>query len=150
MKIKSTIWLLSMLLLACNKQNKDDSESIDTTAVNDTVQITKSIAPEEEMVTASSNERFRQVTVEKVGENKFRLQGQAQVWEANISWVIEDGHNELKSGFTTADAGAPEWGNFDFTIEIEKKDNYSTLILILFEESAEDGSRKHELPIPLK
>jgi len=150
MKIKSTIWLLSLLLLACNKQNKDDSESIDTTAVNDTVQITKSIAPEEEMVTASSNERFRQVTVEKVGENKFRLQGQAQVWEANISWVIEDGHNELKSGFTTTDAGAPEWGNFDFTIDIEKKDNYSTLILILFEESAEDGSRKHELPIPLK
>ncbi|TDE05498.1 Gmad2 immunoglobulin-like domain-containing protein [Flavobacterium hiemivividum] len=149
MKIKSTIWLLSLLLLACNKQNKDDSESIDTTIVNDTVQITKSIAPEEEMVTASSNERFRQVTVEKVGENKFRLQGQAQVWEANISWVIEDGHNELKSGFTTTDAGAPEWGNFDFTIDIEKKDNYSTLILILFEESAEDGSRKHELPIPL-
>jgi hypothetical protein len=35
--------------------------------------------------------------------------------------VIEDGHNELKTGFTTTDAGAPEWGNFDFTIDIEKK-----------------------------
>jgi hypothetical protein len=23
--------------------------------------------------------------------------------------VIEDGHNELKTGFTTTDAGAPEW-----------------------------------------
>lgn len=150
MKIKSIIWLLSLLLLACNKQNKDDSESIDTSTVNDTVEITKPITPEEQMVTASSNERFRQVTVEKVGKNKFRVQGQAQVWEANISWVVEDGHNELKSGFTTTDAGAPEWGNFDFTIDIEKKDDYSTLILILFEESAEDGSRKNELQIPLK
>jgi hypothetical protein len=150
MKIKSTICLLSLLLLACNKQNKDDSESIDTSTVNDTVQITKSITPEEQMDTANSNERFRQVTVEKVGENKFRVQGQAQVWEANINWVIEDGHNELKNGFTTTDAAAPEWGNFDFTVDIEKKHNYSTLTIILFEESAEDGSRKHELSLPLK
>jgi hypothetical protein len=49
---------------------------------------------------------------------------------------IEDGHNELKTGFTTTDAGAPEWGNFDFTIDIEKKEESSTLTLILFEESA--------------
>jgi hypothetical protein len=42
----------------------------------------------------------------------------------------------LKTGFTTTDAGAPEWGNFDFTIDIEKKEESSTLTLILFEESA--------------
>jgi hypothetical protein len=54
----------------------------------------------------------------------------------------------LKTGFTTTDAGAPEWGNFDFTIDIEKRES-STLTLILFEESAKDGSRNYELP-PLK
>jgi hypothetical protein len=40
-------------------------------------------------------------------------------------------------------------GNFDFTIDIEKKEESSTLTLILFEER-KDGSRNYELPIPLK
>lgn len=97
-----------------------------------------------------SNERFKDVTVEQVGSDKFVVEGKAQVFEANISWVVEDGHNELKEGFHTADAGAPAWGNFRFEIEVDKQRPNSTLTLILFESSAKDGSRQHELPILLK
>ena len=150
MKIKSIILLLAVLVIACNKKNSDDTNSNESSTSIDTVQIAKPIEPQKQVAIAFSNEHFRQVTVEKVDGNKFHIKGQAQVWEANISWVVEDGHNELKSGFTTTDTGAPEWGNFDFTIDVEKKKEYSTLSLILFEESAKDGSRTNELLIPLK
>ena len=96
-----------------------------------------------------SNERFRNVTVEKVNGNKFRVKGEAQIFEASFSWTVEDGHNELKNGDEMTDAGAPEWGKFDFTVEVAKSDENTTLTLILFELSAKDGSRQHELPIAL-
>ncbi|MDZ4747822.1 MAG: Gmad2 immunoglobulin-like domain-containing protein [Saprospiraceae bacterium] len=148
--MKSSIWLLILLVFACKKQNSDDIKSGDTLLSSDTAQIAKSIEPQKQIAKEFSNERFRQVTLEKVDEHKFRVQGQAQIFEASFNWVVEDGHNELKTGFSMTDAGAPEWGKFDFTIDVEKKDAYSTLILILFEVSAEDGSRKYELPIPLQ
>ena len=96
-----------------------------------------------------SNARFREVTVEKIAENKFRVKGEAQIFEANFSWMVEDGHNELKSGFEQTDAGAPAWGKFDFTFEVSKSDKNTSLTLVLFETSAEDGSPQHQLPIPL-
>ncbi len=96
-----------------------------------------------------ANERFRNVSVTHLGDHEFRISGQAQIFEASFNYVIEDGHNELAKGFSTTDAGAPEWGNFSFTVKAEKETENSTLHLILFESSAKDGSRTHELPIPL-
>ena len=84
-----------------------------------------------------------------ITQNKFEVNGKAQVFEAAFSWVVEDGHNELKTGHEMTDAGAPAWGNFKFAVDAEKKDEYSTLTLILFEVSAKDGSRQYELAIPL-
>jgi hypothetical protein len=78
------------------------------------------------------------------------VQGQAQVFEASFSWVIEDGHNELKTGHQMTDAGAPAFGNFRFTIDLPEKRPEATLHLILFESSPKDGSRQHELIIPLQ
>lgn len=146
MKMKYTIWIITLLFFACNNPKNTDSKSDETFVDNDTVQISEPVEPEKEF----ANERFRQVTIEKKEGNKYRVQGQAQVFEANFSWVVEDGHNELKNGSAMTDAGAPEWGKFDFTIEVEKTNEYSTLHIILFEVSAKDGSRKYELPIPLK
>jgi hypothetical protein len=96
-----------------------------------------------------SNARFREVTVQKVGENRYLIEGEAQIFEANFGWVVEDGHQELEKGFEMTDAGAPEWGRFSFTVEAEKVRPNSTLTLVLFESSAKDGSRQHELPISL-
>ena len=96
-----------------------------------------------------ANARFKEVRVEQTGEHRFRITGQGQIFEASFSWVVEDGHEELKQGFQMTDAGAPAWGNFDFTLEVSKKRPNSTLLLILFESSAKDGSRQHELPVVL-
>ena len=96
-----------------------------------------------------ANQRFKEVTIEKLGAGKFRISGKGQIFEASFGWVVEDGHNELKKGHEMTDAGAPEWGNFKFTIDIEKERPNSKLHIILFETSAKDGSRQHELPIPL-
>ena len=96
------------------------------------------------------NERFRDVKVEKTGEGNYRITGKAQVFEATFSWVVEDGHNELASGFDMTDAGAPEFGNFDFTVNVTKQRENSTLHLVLFESSPEDGRRTYELPVLLE
>lgn len=143
------IILFSILALSsCSKQNKNVGET-DEFKTSDTLQAP--VAAQEDTVTLPkySNERFREVTVQKVGDEKFRVKGQGQIFEASFSWIVEDGHNELIKGVETTDAGAPEWGKFDFTVEVAKKETNSTLILMLFELSARDGSRQHELPIPL-
>lgn len=145
------IFLLLFGLIACNS-SETQSES-DTTDTTDTeVPMTDIDSIEENGIPSEiyTNERFKEVTVEKQGENSYTIRGQAQVFEANINWVIEDGHEELLSGFQTASTGAPEWGNFEFTVEVKKVRENSTLNLILFEENAEDGGRRYELPIVLQ
>lgn len=87
---------------------------------------------------------FRNIKVTKTGENKYHVTGQARVFEANVSYVVEDGHTELLKGFTMADMGGPEWGNFTFDLEVKKAKLNSTLTLIIFESSPKDGSRQHE------
>jgi hypothetical protein len=77
------------------------------------------------------------------------VKGKGQIFEAAFSWVVEDGHNEIKKGHQMTDAGAPEWGNFNFVVEVVKQRSNATLHLIIFEISAKDGSRQYELPIKL-
>lgn len=149
MRLKHTLILLLLSLFACNKIKFEQTETSDDAISTDTIVVEKPI----ESSTALKkykNERFRNVTLKKLGDNKFRVQGQAQVFEANINWSVEDGHKEIKKGFTTATIGAPEWGTFDFTIEVEKERESSTLQLVLFEMSMKDGSRQHELAIVLE
>ncbi len=150
MKMKYTIWIITLLFFACKETKSSDTKSDENFVANDTIQTSEPVEPEKEVVNEFANERFRQVTIEKKEEDKYRVQGHAQVFEASINWVVEDGHNELKNGFATTDAGAPKWGKFDFTVEVKKTNEYSTLHIILFEVSAKNGSRQYELPIPLK
>lgn len=96
-----------------------------------------------------ANDIFKKVTVRKTGPDTFEVKGQAQVFEAVVSYVVEDGHNELAQGSIQASAGAPAWGDFSQTIQVKKAQPNSTLMLILFETSAKDGSRRMELIIPL-
>ena len=141
------IMFLIILFVSCNKESKTIPKIKDQLPDKDTV--TTSL-PDTITEKKYSNERFRAVTVEKIAENKFRVKGEAQIFEANFSWIVEDGHSQLKSGFEQTDAGAPAWGKFDFSFEVSKSNKNSTLTLILFETSAEDGSPQHQLPIPLQ
>jgi hypothetical protein len=97
-----------------------------------------------------ANQRFRKVQVKKLNDDTYQVTGQGQIFEASFGWVVEDGHEELKQGHEMTSMGAPEWGDFSFTIQVSPKRRNSVMHLILFETSAMDGSRQHELPIPLK
>lgn len=136
-----------LILVGCNtnKQTTPESADKDSVVQKDTPVNNSPVASPK----IYSNQRFREVTVEKTGDHSFLIKGQGQIFEASFGWVIEDGHNELKQGFSTTDMGAPEWGNFSFTVDAEKKNPNSTLHIVLFETSAKDGSRQHELPLLL-
>jgi len=97
-----------------------------------------------------SNKRFRNVTVTLNSSGDYVVQGEGQIFEANFNWMIVDNEKELKKGYAMTDAGAPEWGSFRFTVRSVNKINpEKKLQLILYESSAKDGSRQHELEIPL-
>jgi hypothetical protein len=96
------------------------------------------------------NDRFRNVTVSKQGKGTYAIEGQAQIFEANFGWLVNKGEEEVLSGFESTDAGAPSWGNFTFTLEIEQKHLSSPLVLVLYESSARDGSRQHQLNLALQ
>lgn len=147
--MKKIILLLIILFTACNKKEEIAVEPQEIVKTSDTVQLKKKPASSNIAVKKYSNERFRNVTVEKVNGDTFRVKGEGQIFEASFNWVVEDGHDELKEGHETTDAGAPAWGKFDFTLDVAKNRENSTLTLILFETSAEDGSRQHQLPITL-
>lgn len=132
------------LFVACN-----NDEPIKTSGKIETLKAKADTVPEAVLLKTYSNKRFRNVTVVRTGQDTFIVSGQGQIFEANFNWIVEDGHEELAKGFEMTDAGAPEWGNFKFTINVQKKKGNSTLTLVLFESSAKDGSRQYELPVTL-
>ena len=146
--MKQLIFLLFILITSCNKKEKTTQETQKPVKMSDTVQLKKTVSSNTSLK-HYSNERFRNVTIEKVSGDKFRVKGEGQIFEASFNWIVEDGHDELKKGYEMTDAGAPEWGKFDFKVDVATNSKNSTLIIILFEISAKDGSRQHELPIVL-
>lgn len=155
MKIIFVLFLLIFSSCAdeAKKEKKEpiQAQSIDTVLKNiDTFKLTHTPAPIVEEPNQLSNDRFRNVVVIKKGDNEFLVVGKARVFEASFNWVIEDGHQEIDSGYSTTDAGAPEWGNFRFTLKPKKNEPNTVRHLILYEASAKDGSRQSELPILLK
>jgi len=146
--------LIIVSLLACNN-NVEKTKPAEVPNINeqrvDSIDRGNDVeSADTSNVKSYSNARFRNVTVEKTDVNTYTIKGEAQIFEANFGWIIEDGHNELKKGFEMTDAGAPEWGKFKFSVTAEKQRPNSTLMLVLFETSAKDGSRQHELGIVLE
>ena len=84
----------------------------------------------------------------EVGKS-FKVTGEARVFEAAFSYSFEDGHNVLAEGNVMADMGAPEWGKFEFTVNIDRATN-PTGLLFIYEISAKDGKPVNQLVIPFK
>lgn len=82
-------------------------------------------------------------------KNQIIVRGLARTYEGTVLYEFEDGYYILAEGFTTASEGAPGWGEFEIIIELDTVANYSGRV-ILFEESAKDGSRINELQIPVE
>lgn len=96
------------------------------------------------------NEAFRifEPTPNAEVKDKIVVRGLARVFEGTIQYEFEDGHFVFDKGFTTASEGAPGWGEFEIVIDLDKIPSGSARV-ILYEESAKDGSRLHELQIPV-
>ena len=144
-----TFLLSVIMLVACNNNQSTSSTSTADTRPLDTTEMDKEAKQDSLLPESYSNQRFKNVTVKRIDNDSFFIRGQGQIFEANFSWIVEDGHEELKKGFQMTDAGAPEWGNFAFGFKVIKENPNSTLTLILFESSPKDGSRQYELPIVL-
>ena len=82
-------------------------------------------------------------------QDRIVVRGLARVFEATVQYEFEDGHYVLDKGFTTASEGAPGWGEFEFTINLDEKTFIGLGKVVIYEESAKDGSRLHELHIPV-
>ncbi len=156
--MKVNILILTLVLYACTSNADKSNEKLensnkvklDTLSANNKPRVIEDTLQKGALgQKVYANERFKEVTVEQIGTHQFRIKGKGQIFEASFNWVVEDGHEELKNGFAMTDAGAPEWGNFNFVVDVEKKRPNSKLHLILFETSAKDGSRQYELPILL-
>jgi len=101
--MRHILFCLALLSASCN--NTDNQE---TTTKTDTVKVAPvaadtGVKPDIKMVEPPAkkiyaNARFKDVTVERTADHQFLIKGKAQVFEANISWVVEDGHDELKKG----------------------------------------------------
>ena len=148
--MKYLLLITALVLVSCNRERKETitpgGEVIPDSIIETKPEV---ILEEPPKIKTYSNERFKDVYVMGSPNGKYTVTGKAQVFEASFGWVVEDGHQELRSGHEMTNAGAPEWGNFRFEITVEKAQPNSVLHLILFESSAKDGSRQHELPIRL-
>ena len=82
-------------------------------------------------------------------KNQLVVRGLARVFEGTIQYEFEDGNFILEKGFTTADKGGPEWGEFEITIDLSTATD-GLYRIVLYEESAKDGSTLHELIIPVQ
>ncbi len=108
------------------------------------VEITNGIQPQQ-------NEAFRSIIVS--GSNgTYTIAGEARVYEATVKYEVEDGHIIFDENFVTASAGGPEWGIFKIDVQIpqESLPSFGTISIILYSESAKDGSRLHELAVPIE
>lgn len=145
------IIIATLLTVSCANVNNKPADATDTIEHQTKTDETSQPAADSSMKGSQvyANQRFRNVTIQKQPGNSYLVSGEGRIFEASFNWIIEDGHRELDSGYTTTDMGAPEWGKFSFTIKAPEHSPNSTLHLVLFEISAKDGSRTHELPIPL-
>ncbi|WP_168121176.1 Gmad2 immunoglobulin-like domain-containing protein [Paenibacillus sp. HB172176] len=100
---------------------------------------------------AFCNEAYCNVTISGSG-GQYLVTGEGRVFEGVVNYAVSDGSNYLLEGIKQLDEGAPEWS--DFTIAVAIPANQlpanGTLTLELFEESANDGSRIHELIVPME
>jgi germination protein M len=83
-------------------------------------------------------------------ESGFEVSGTANTFEATFNYELKDASGKvLRKNFVTATSGSGTRGTFEFTVRYEV-DKPQAGRLVVFELSAEDGSRIHESEIPLR
>jgi hypothetical protein len=84
----------------------------------------------------------------QIVDSTFTLEGSANVFEANVSYRIRSNGDILAEGFSTATCGTGCRGDFAKVIDVfvERR---TTVMLEVFESSAEDGSPLHMVRVPI-
>lgn len=99
-----------------------------------------------------SNEAFQNVVVE--GERgHYRVTGLARVFEGSFMYAVSDGHNYLlEEAAMIKEGDSTQFSPFELEINIPEENlpENGTLTLELFVYSAKDGTREHDLIIPLE
>ncbi|MBC7959120.1 MAG: Gmad2 immunoglobulin-like domain-containing protein [Vallitaleaceae bacterium] len=132
-----------------NNQSSEAETSSDLIEENEETQTTQAVNETVAGEAILENEAFRiYEPVEMVNES-IVIRGLASVYEGTVSYEFTDGKAILDKGFTTATEGAPGWGEFEIIIELKDLD-VSTGTIVIFQESAEDGSRLNELSIAVE
>ena len=81
----------------------------------------------------------------------IRAQGTANTFEATFQYEVLDPDGEVVAeNFVTATSGTGTRGTFDFTTADFEAPSEGDVTLVVFEHSAEDGSRMNEVEIPLR
>ena len=76
--------------------------------------------------------------------------GTANTFEANFQYeVVDEDGDVVAENFVTATSGTGTRGTFDFTTADFDEPSEGDVSLVVFEHSAEDGSRMNEVEIPL-
>ena len=80
--MKWTFLLSAILLFACNKKENQRSTIVNDTLITipEITTVIKDEKPEIHLPKQYSNERFKEVTVERIDENKFRIRGKGQIF----------------------------------------------------------------------
>jgi hypothetical protein len=142
-----TFFIILIVFASCKQKESNVAEINADTIKSNSTHFKKNMP--DDIPDTYSNERFRKVMVTKMEKDSFLVTGEGQIFESSFNWEVEDGHNILLKGYATTDAGAPDWGKLNFTVGVKKERPNSVLHLILYEASAKDGSRQHELLIKL-
>ncbi|WP_329955829.1 LysM peptidoglycan-binding domain-containing protein [Calidifontibacillus erzurumensis] len=83
--------------------------------------------------------------------NRQRIVGQARVFEANVLHQVRDANGVVVSNerFTTADIGAPAYGNFSSIVPFDRNPTTRTGELWVYSRSAKDGSIQDLVSVPI-
>lgn len=80
----------------------------------------------------------------------FLVQGMARVFEANVQFALKNAQGqEIARGFTTASAGAPEWGAYSAAISYRLTETKQNGVIEVFSQSPRDGSVINLVRVPV-
>lgn len=82
-------------------------------------------------------------------KNPLVIQGQARVFEGVIKIVVQDGQTTIASKTVQTSAGAPNWGDFNVTLNIEEPKNPMGLVIV-YTNSPKDGEAILQAVVPVR
>jgi uncharacterized protein YcfL len=96
------------------------------------------------------NKAFRNIKVEG-SKGSYVVTGEARVFEATFHYAVTEGHKYYIEGWATVAEGGPSWSPFTLELKIpeDQLPVNGSVILELYEESADDGSAVNQLFVPL-